>query len=32
VSCEQLSRDAAQTTLMLVEVQRWYREQSAIEP
>jgi hypothetical protein len=32
VSCEQLSRDAAQTTLMLVEVHRWYREQSAIEP
>lgn len=32
VSCEQLSRDAAQTTLMLVEVQRWYREQSVIEP
>lgn len=32
VSCERLSRDAAQTTLMLVELQRWYREQSAIEP
>jgi hypothetical protein len=32
VSCEQLSRDAAQTTLMLEEVQRWYRVQSAIEP
>lgn len=32
VSFEQLSRDAAQTTLMLVEVQRWYREQSVIEP
>ena len=32
VSCEQLSKDAAQTTLMLVEVQRWYREQSVIEP
>jgi hypothetical protein len=32
VSCEQLSRDAEQTTLMLVEVQRWYREQSVIEP
>lgn len=32
VSCEQLSKDAAQTTLMLMEVQRWYREQSAIEP
>ncbi len=23
VSCEQLSKDAAQTTLMLVEIQRW---------
>ena len=32
VSCAQLSKDAAQTTLMLIEVQRWYREQSAIEP
>lgn len=32
VSCEQLSKDAAQTTLMLVELQRWYREQSAIDP
>lgn len=32
VSCEQLRKDAAQTTLMLMEVQRWYREQSAIEP
>ncbi len=32
VSCEQLSKDAAQTTLMLVEIQRWYREQSAFEP
>lgn len=32
VSCEQLSKDAAQTTLMLVEMQRWYREQSMIEP
>ena len=32
VSCEQLSKDAAQTTLMLVELQRWYREQSVIEP
>ena len=32
VSCEQLSKDAAQTTLMLVELQRWYREQSMIEP
>ena len=32
LSCEQLSKDAAQTTLMLVELQRWYREQSVIEP
>jgi hypothetical protein len=32
VSCEQLSKDAAQTTLMLLEVQRWYRAHSAIEP
>ena len=28
VSCEQLSRDAAQTTLMLSELQRWYALQS----
>ena len=27
VSCEQLSKDAAQTTLMLIEVQRWYERQ-----
>ncbi len=32
VSCEQLIKDASQTTLMLVEIQRWYREQSASEP
>jgi hypothetical protein len=32
VSYEQLSKDAAQTTLMLVELQRWYRAQSVIEP
>lgn len=32
VSCEQLIKDASQTTLMLMEVQRWYREQSTIEP
>ena len=32
VSCEQLRKDAAQTALMLVEVQRWYRTQSAIGP
>lgn len=28
VSCEQLSRDATQTTLMLTELQRWYVLQS----
>ena len=28
VSCEQLSKDAAQTTLMLFELQRWYALQS----
>ena len=26
-ACEQLAEDAAQTTLMVVEFQRWYREQ-----
>jgi hypothetical protein len=30
VSCEQLEKDAAQTTLMLLEVQRWYQKQSAL--
>ena len=30
VSCEQLSRDAAQTTLMLVEVQRWVESMQAL--
>jgi methionyl-tRNA formyltransferase len=30
VSCEQLSRDAAQTTLMFLEIQRWYELQSKI--
>ena len=30
VSCEQLSRDAAQTTLMLLEIQRWYELQSKV--
>ena len=29
VSCEQLSRDAAQTTLMLVEIQRWVESMQA---
>lgn len=27
--CEKLAEDAAQTTLMVVEFQRWYREQRA---
>lgn len=27
--CEKLAEDAAQTTLMLVDLQRWYREQAA---
>ena len=26
--CERLAADAAQTTLMVVEFQRWYREQA----
>ncbi len=30
VSCDQLSKDAAQTTLMLLEVQRWYQQQAAL--
>jgi hypothetical protein len=30
VSCEQLEKDAAQTTLMLLELQRWYQKQSAL--
>ena len=28
-TCNQLAEDAAQTTLMVVEFQRWYREQAA---
>lgn len=32
VNCEQLSKDAAQTTLMLVELQRWYQKQSLANP
>ena len=32
VSCEQLSKDAAQTTLMLVELQRWYQKQAFVDP
>jgi hypothetical protein len=32
VSCEQLSRDAVQTTLMLLEIQRWYQKQSTVDP
>ena len=30
-SCEKLAEDAAQTTLMLIEFQRWYREQSRLD-
>jgi hypothetical protein len=30
VNCEQLSKDAAQTTLMFLEIQRWYELQSKI--
>jgi hypothetical protein len=29
-ACEKLAEDAAQTTLMVVEFQKWYREQRAI--
>lgn len=32
MSCKQLEIDAAQTTLMLLEVQRWYQKQSALHP
>ena len=32
VSCEQLSNDATQTTLMLVELQRWNQKQSSANP
>ncbi len=32
VSCDQLETDAAQTTLMLLEVQRWHQKQSALSP
>jgi len=32
VSCEQLEKDAAQTTLMLLEVQRWHQKQSDLYP
>ena len=31
VNCEQLSNDSAQTTLMLLEIQRWYRSQVNFE-
>lgn len=31
VSCDQLSKDAAQTTLMLLEMQRWYQKQSTVD-
>lgn len=30
-SCEKLAEDAAQTTLLLVEFQRWYRAQSRLD-
>ncbi|MBG1252213.1 hypothetical protein [Burkholderia pseudomallei] len=30
VNCERLAQDAAQTTLMLVELQEWYHEQAAL--
>ena len=30
ITCDQLTSDAAQTTLMLIEFQRWYREQVLI--
>ena len=30
-SCEKLAEDAAQTTLMLIEFQRWYRAQSRLD-
>ena len=29
-TCEKLAEDAAQTTLMVVEFQQWYREQAAV--
>ncbi len=31
-TCEKLAEDAAQTTLMVVEFQRWYREQASAFP
>jgi hypothetical protein len=31
VDCEQLSSDSAQTTLMLLEIQRWYRRQVVLD-
>ena len=31
-ACEKLAEDAAQTTLMVVEFQRWYREQREAIP
>lgn len=31
VSCEQLSKDAAQTTLMLVEMQQWHAKLASVE-
>jgi hypothetical protein len=32
VTCAQLIKDASQTTLMLLEMQRWYQKQSAVDP
>lgn len=31
ISCEQLARDAAETTLMVLELQRWHAKQSAAD-
>ncbi len=32
MSCTRLRNDATQTTLMLLEIQRWYQKQKEIEP
>ena len=31
VSCAQLAMDAAKTTLMLVEIQKWYERQAEVQ-
>jgi hypothetical protein len=31
ISCEQLARDAAETTLMVLELQQWHAKQSAAD-